>query len=51
MCDRLNGVPSETGCAVTDTPTMLGTPGELPFLASLFGEKIASFFGEPIGVR
>ncbi|MET8775849.1 lipase family protein [Nocardia sp. NPDC004654] len=49
--DRLNGVPAASGCATTDMPTMLATPGELPFLASVFGETVASFFGKPIGAR
>lgn len=51
MRDRLTGVPAEPGCPVTDAPTMLGTPGELRFLASVFGETIDSLFGKPIGVR
>lgn len=51
MRDRLNGVPAAPGCAVTDAPTMLATPGELQFLAAVFGETVASFFGKPIGVR
>ncbi|MGW0178978.1 lipase family protein [Nocardia sp. NPDC003345] len=51
MRDRLTGVPAEPGCSTVDSPTMLGTPGELPFLASVFGETVASFFGKPIGTR
>ncbi|MFI5717945.1 lipase family protein [Nocardia sp. NPDC051750] len=47
--DRLTGVPAAPGCTTTDVPTMPTTPGELPFLASVFGETVASFFGKPIG--
>ncbi|MEU4314388.1 lipase family protein [Nocardia sp. NPDC024068] len=49
--DRLGGVPAQPGCATADVATMLATPGELPFLASVFGETVASFFGKPIGAR
>ncbi|MFI2473554.1 lipase family protein [Nocardia xishanensis] len=49
--DRLDGVPAQAGCGTSDMPTMLATPGELPFLASVFGETVASFFGKPIGAR
>jgi hypothetical protein len=49
--DRLAGVPAAPGCTTTDVPTMLATPDGLPFLASVFGETVAPFFGKPIGMR
>ncbi|MEV6767517.1 lipase family protein [Nocardia sp. NPDC051030] len=47
--DRLDGVPAQSGCSITDSPSMLGTPGETQLLQSLVGETLASFFGKPIG--
>lgn len=49
LFDRLNGVAAPAGCSTTDTPSMLGTPGELEMLNSTLGETLASFFGKPIG--
>lgn len=51
LIDRLNGVPAQQGCTTSDMPTMLATPGQLPFLADVFGETVASFFGKPIGAN
>ncbi|WP_370010847.1 lipase family protein [Nocardia cyriacigeorgica] len=51
MRDRLNGVPATPGCTTTDTPSMLGTRGQLEFMGSLIGETLASFLGKPIGAR
>ncbi|MEU6579245.1 lipase family protein [Nocardia sp. NPDC046763] len=49
LFDRLNGVAAQPGCATTDMPSMLGTPGELQTLGDTLGETLASFFGKPIG--
>nr|WP_325052043.1 lipase family protein [Nocardia stercoris] len=47
--DRLDGIPADPGCTTEDTPTMLATPGELPFVQSVLGETVASLFGKAIG--
>ncbi|MVU82979.1 triacylglycerol lipase [Nocardia sp. ET3-3] len=49
LFDRLDGVPAQPGCSTTDSPSMLGTPGELQTLGDTLGETLASFFGKPIG--
>ncbi|WP_405485933.1 lipase family protein [Nocardia sp. NBC_00511] len=49
LFDRLEGVPAAQGCSITDSPTMLGTPGELGMVSDMLGETLASFFGKPIG--
>lgn len=51
MRDRLDGVPAPKGCTTTDVASMAATPGEIPFIASVLGETVASFFGKPMGVR
>ncbi|BAW09989.1 triacylglycerol lipase [Nocardia seriolae] len=51
LFDRLNGVAAQPGCSTIDSPSMLGTPGELQTLTETLGETLASFFGKPIGAR
>ncbi len=49
--DRLEGIPAEQGCSVTDDGLMALNPEGIALLGQTFGDTVASFFGHPIGVR
>ncbi|MGW6696281.1 lipase family protein [Nocardia sp. NPDC055049] len=49
--DRLDGVPAQPGCSITDAGWLALNPDGMTLFASIFGETIASFFGKPIGVK
>ncbi|MFC9999026.1 lipase family protein [Nocardia sp. NPDC127526] len=51
MRDRLEGVPAQQGCSITDAGWLALDPNGTALLASTFGETFASFFGKPIGVK
>lgn len=47
--DRLNGIPADPGCTISDVDTMTTTPGALDFLGETLAAKFATLFGTPLG--
>ncbi|SDI94435.1 triacylglycerol lipase [Rhodococcus triatomae] len=49
MRDRMNGIPVEPGCSVTDVPSMALDDATIPVWTEIVGETLAALFGKATG--